>query len=440
MSETDTTGPADESTGQHSATTASADPKPTHRWRGIVGVALLSGVAGVVASRPDLLLLAGVGMVFAAYPWITPLPEPALTVDRRVSESRPRPDSTVEVTVTLRNDGDRTLHDLRVIDGVPPGLGVVEGSPRRGCVLRPGETDTFSYSVETAVGCHRFEPATVIVRDLSGSRELETTAPVEMDIRCLKSMEPPALRQDALQYLGRLSSRRGGTGLEFHTLREYLPGDPARRISWAQYARTGEPATVDFMREQRTSVVLVVDARCAAYRGRPGEAHAVQVSIDAADAVASTLLDAGNPVGIGTVGRQMSWLAPGTGSNHRIDIRRLLTTDPALAPTPAESETPVDNQFRQLCTRLNGDCQVLVLSPLLDDDIVSFVCKLDSVGVPVSVLSPDVTSAATPGQRIAGIERVNRIKRVRSDRIPVFDWDAATSLPKALARKRRVVA
>lgn len=421
------------------ATTGPAEPRPTHRWRGVVGIALLAAAVGLLSTRPSVLLLAGLGTVFAAYPWIAPVPEPTVTVDRRVSESRPIPGDPVEVTVTVRNDGDGTLYDLRVVDGVPPGLAVVEGSPRAGCLLRPGETTTFSYALEPTVGCHRFGPVTVIARDLSGSREITMTATIEMDIRCHKPARRPALRADALRHLGQLTGDSGGSGLEFYALREYLPGDPARHIAWAQYARTGEPATVDFLREQRTRVMLVIDAREAAYRSRPGHAHAVQLSVEAADLISTTLQDAKNPVGVGTIGRRVSWLAPRLGSKHRVDLRRVLTTDPALAPTPPETETDIDSQFRQLCIRLQDASQVLFLSPLVDDAAVAFVCKLDSIGVPVSVVSPDVTDRETAGQRLAGIERRNRLKRIRTDGIPVLDWDPRQSLPKTLARKRRVV-
>lgn len=412
--------------------------RDTHRWRGVVAVAIVAGVVGVVSNRPDVLLLGALGTVFAAYPWMFSAPEPSVTVDRRVDESTPLPGSTVEVTVTVRNDGDRPLYDLRIVDGVPPGLGVVAGTPRLGTALRPGDSDAFSYSVEATVGCHRFDPTTVIARDPSGARAVETTGAPDTEIRCRPSTSAPPLRPEALRHFGQFVSGTSGSGLEFHSLREYVPGDPARRISWSHLARTGSPATVDFLREQRTTVTLVVDAREPSYRGRADGPHAVQTSVEAADAIASPLLRTGNPVGIGTVGRCVSWLPPSTGKRHRIDVRRILTTDPALAPTPCETECDVEAQFNELRSLLPGTAQVLLLSPLLDDRIATFVEKLHSVGVPVSVLSPDVTADATAGQRLATVERQNRIRRIRRGGVPVLDWDTDESLAKTLVKRRGV--
>lgn len=415
------------------AQTAPTEATPTRRWRGIVAVALSAAAVGVLTDRPDVLLLAGLGTVYAAYPLLSGAPEPTLSVRRRLSASRPRPGERVEVTLTVRNDGDRTLMDVRVVDGVPPGLSVVEGSPRLGCLLRPGASASVTYTVDTTVGCHRFEPTTVLLRNCSGSQEVATTAAVESRIRCGLAEASPPLSGAALTHLGPRASPDGGSGIEFRSLREYLPGDPARHIAWAQYARTGEPATVEFVRERRTEVVLLLDARPAAYRGRPGQPHAVQRAVAAADAVAATLLSADTPVGLATLGRHVLWVPPGRGRRQRAALQRALTTDGALSPTPPESVPPLDEQWADLRARLGPDCQVVVCSPLLDDAIVRTVRRLAAVGVPVSVLSPDVTARDRPGERVAALERRTRVRELRGQGVTVLDWDTDEAFASALA-------
>jgi len=126
---------------------AMTDPSPTHRWRGVLAVTLVAGGLALVAKRPALLLSAVVGVVFVAYARVTPPPSPAIELDRGLDGASPSHGDRVDVTTTVRNVGDRTLFDLRIVDGVPPALAVVDGTPRHGTVLRPGESATFSYAV-----------------------------------------------------------------------------------------------------------------------------------------------------------------------------------------------------------------------------------------------------------------------------------------------------
>ena len=50
-----------------------------------------------------------------------------------------------------------------------------------------------------------------------------------------------------------------GRGIEFATLREYVPGDDIRMIEWNTTARRGSPFVKTFMEERDLSVVLAVD-------------------------------------------------------------------------------------------------------------------------------------------------------------------------------------
>jgi uncharacterized protein (DUF58 family) len=50
-----------------------------------------------------------------------------------------------------------------------------------------------------------------------------------------------------------------GRGIEFATLREYVPGDDIRQIEWNTTARRGVPFVKTFVEERDLSVMLVVD-------------------------------------------------------------------------------------------------------------------------------------------------------------------------------------
>jgi uncharacterized protein (DUF58 family) len=453
--------------------------RTTNRWRGVVAVALFAGAIGVFGKRPDVLLCAVVGVVFAVYPRVTGPPTVDLELERAVSDSAPGHDEAAEVAVTVRNVGDSTLPDLRIVDGVPPMLPVTGGSARHAAILRPGESTTFSYELTARHGTHTFEDATVVARDVSGMHEVETEVSAETEIECHAAVPEVPLRAQSEYRSGRLVTGESGSGIEFHQTREYQSGDPLSRIDWNRYARTGDLTTVEFHEERAASVVCCIDARPPAYRGRGDEPHAVSYSVAAAEEILSALLDARDRVGVAAFGRDLLWLAPGRGPDHAARSRQVLATHPTLSMQPpeaartaspqlmadggatssaaqtttwvrtttgiqpgtdartgtgaqTEAQTETEAQTAELQKRLGADTQLILLTPLLDDAIVEAALSLEAGGNAVTVVSPDVTTDETLGGRLARIQRDNRVTSLQGSGVPVVDWDTDDSLGTVL--------
>ena len=405
----------------------------TKRWRGVVAVSLFAMTAGLLLNLPSILLLAVVGVVFALYPSVTGTPDPVLSLDRRLSDDNPRQGDDVEVTVELTNDGEDTLFDVRLVDGVPPTLRVTDGSPRHAGVLRPGSSFSFSYTVTAERGKHPFDPATVVVRDLSGEQEVELSVATDTEIDCTIADAAVPLREQTLPDVGRVTSDSGGSGVEFHRTREYQRGDSPSRIDWKRFARTGSLSTIDFRRERAASVVLLVDARAAAYRGLDGDPHAVAYGVSGARQAAASLLGSRNRIGLGALGRELVWVPPGSGRTHVDDIEETLANHPTFAPTPAdEPESDHDDQLEQLLERLDDRTQVLLFSPLTDDVASGAARRIDAHGHAVSVVSPVVTADDTPPRRLAAVERRHRASALRNAGIPVVEWAPDRALAAAV--------
>lgn len=456
MAETATELPRDDRSGEggdggRRAGGEESTVRRTHRWRGIVAVVLFALAVGVLAKRPSVLLVAAVGVAFAAYPRLTGTPDPALSIEREIDPESPEHGDAVAVTTTLRNEGDETLFDLRVIDGVPPMLSVLDGSPRRATALRPGEETTVEYSLRAVRGVHRFRPATVLVRDASGATEVETTVAEETTVECAARIPDVPLRARSRHRTGQLVTDEGGSGIEFHRTRRYERGDPVSRIDWRRLARTGELTSIDFREERLADVVLCVDARAAAYRaGAPDEPHAVAHGVAAAGTIAETLFDSDHRVGLATIGRELTWLPPGAGQDHEERFRRRLASDPAgsvvppnepldgvLDPDGEGDARSLDRQLAALRTQLDPNAQVLLLTPLCDDAATRIAQVFESAGCAVTVVSVDVTDDATPGGRLARVERENRLHRLRNAGVPVVDWNPDARLGTALAAMGR---
>ncbi|WP_435347555.1 DUF58 domain-containing protein [Haloarchaeobius sp. HRN-SO-5] len=410
----------------------------TNHWRGVAALTFLAGGFGVVYRQPSLLLAAVVGVGYLAYVQVTEVPAATVHVRRELSDATPDLGDEVDVTVAVTNEGETVLPDLRVVDGVPEELSVVAGTPRLGTALRPGETDSFSYTVTAKRGTHEFKTCETILRDWSGQRERHTRFRTGGEMVCTPSLSatiPMPLRKQTSQYAGRVETDVAGDGVEFHSTREYRAGDPLSRVDWRRYARTGDLATLQFREERAATVMLLLDLRAEAYvRRESDELHAADLGINAAGQVFTTLLETGDRVGITALAPRSVWLSAGLGNEHRARVEELFAHHPALSAERPGGHYSVTLGVRTLRKRLSGDVQVVFFSPLCDDDAVQAARLLHVHGHKVTVLSPDPTAGESVGQRFARVERRNRITELREGGVRVADWSPDEPLAEALAR------
>lgn len=414
----------------------------TGRWVGVIGVTLLLVGVGVVARQPAPVLVGAVGVGYGLYARAGEAPEATLHAERRLTDETADPGERVVVTVTVRNVGEAFLPDVRLVDGVPPGLDVVDGPARAATALEPGASATFSYAVRATRGTHDWEPVRVITRNASGSRERETAVDAAVDIRlsCTPSLSAGGdlpLRGLTTQYHGRVPTAIGGDGVEFHATREYRHGDPLRRVDWNRRARTGELATTEHREERAATVVLLIDARESAYVAPDPDADtAVESAVDAAGRTFSALLSSGDRVGIAALGPRDCWLPPGSGTDHAARGRDTLATAPALAPTPSDDRFHPSSWFRRFRRRLPADAQVLFLTPLVDRYAVALARRIDAHDHLVTALSPNPTATDTPGRSLVARERSERIRELRQAGIRTVEW-GDRSFPVAVAAAKR---
>ncbi|WP_049972237.1 DUF58 domain-containing protein [Haladaptatus cibarius] len=408
-------------------------------------VALLAGAAGVVTGNATILLSSVVGFAYTAYRLGTSAPTLAVELDREVSERSPRPSEKVTVTLTVRNVGESAIPDLRIVDGVPERLAVVDGSPRHGTSLGADEEISFSYTIRTRRGAHEFEPTTLVAQSISGTEEKREKRTVETTITCDTFVEDVPLRAQTTASPGHITTDASGEGLEFHSTREYQPADPMSRIDWKRFARTQELTTVNFRESRSASVLLLVDARSeASIARRSGEPDAIDLSVYAAKRIATSLVRENNRVGVSVYGKQQMYLSPSGGREQAVRVRSELEDVPTPSSVPSGSglfsakrkQEMARRKLQKIRKRLGSETQVVFLSPMADDEAVDAAKRLDAYGHAVTVVCPDVTATETPGGSVAHLARRERLSEVRKGGLRVVDWSPDDPLAAAISKSQ----
>ncbi|WP_128478144.1 DUF58 domain-containing protein [Halorussus pelagicus] len=448
------------------------------RFRGALAGTLLLTTLGLLYAEARLFAAAAVPLAYVAVGALSSLSgatEPEVT--RAFDPASPPPGGEVEVTLTVHNPGESALADVRIVDGVPDELAVSSGSPRAAVALRPGEEATVSYSVVAKRGDYEFGDPAVRVRTVSGTDRVTTAveADGETTLSCSRSVADPPFGRASPRRVGTHTTDSGGEGIEFHSTREYRPGDPISRLDWRRFAKTGDLTTVRFREERAARTVVVVDARPVA-RTTPsaGYPNGAALSAYAAERLYDALTGANVATSVTAVGLgeddlegglppdDLPWAdSDGAGSARLVfDAvgRAADRDDPDSVPTdgtspvtataaaaadggvPDGSSDPADAMTRRLLARLPGDAQVVVVSPVLDDWPESLARALAARGHDVAALSPDVTGGdarSSPGRSVAATRRAIRLWDLRTAGATTVDWDVDDPLGIALERSLR---
>ncbi|EMA12221.1 DUF58 domain-containing protein [Haloarcula marismortui] len=446
------------------------------RWSGGLAAALFLVSVSLLTAEPLLLAATAIPLIYVAYGALSRMPAGTdLQATRSVSDAQPTPGEPVAVELTLTNTGSSSLTDVRVIDGVPEELAVVEGSPRLCTSLRPNESATLSYAVMAKRGTYTFDAAAVRVRTLSASDEVTVDLPVAGDgtLTCSNTVSEVPMADATLPRAGTLPTDTGGSGLEFHSTRSYQPGDPVNRIDWRRYAKTDELTTIDYREEQAVRTVLVVDARPPArVTPEPGFPTGAELSAYAAerlfDALSRTsvvasvcavgLASEDVPGGLGPDG--LAWV-DASGGHAAAHARQIFDSvgraaarqsdadsagdadvseddqpeqpgGEATRATTADGGTIEDPALLAVLARLPPTAQVVVFSPAADDWPVSLVSSLSVREYPTTLVSPSLARGDSLGAAVASTERTARLQRAELSGATVIDWDLDSPIDVAL--------
>ncbi|WP_161803754.1 DUF58 domain-containing protein [Halolamina sediminis] len=426
----------------------------------LVGGLFLLGL-GLFYAKATLVAGATIPFVYVGYAALSTLPgDLSIDVKRTVDDRQLTPGDPVEVTVSVTNTGDSVVTDLRIVDSVPKELAVTDGSARASLALRPGSTGSFSYTVIAKRGDFAFGDARLVARSLLGTDTATLSATVSGadSVNCTDPAALDGLDQATKLRTGVTQSDQGGEGLEFHSTREYRPGDAQNRVNWRQYAKTGDLVTTEFRQERAAREIVLLDVRSETrrsfapthptgaeyaayaaeaavehYRGLGHRVSLAVLGVDAAD-VEMSIREAGNALWVENAGTETGQHAADAVFSAAADVAARRTAANTALTSLAENESEPDRRdVSGLIAQFPERAELLIVSPLVGRAPLSYAKRAAVVGNEPTLLSPDPTGEASAGGRLHGARREIRLREGRGVCERVIDWPAERSLSAVAA-------
>lgn len=401
------------------------------RYVGVGVFLLLLFISGVMTYHPGA-IAAGIGCMIFLYLGLIKQP-PAITTDtveitRSITPTVAQPEQPVSVTVTVKNVSDETLTDIRVVDGTPDELTIVSGTPRGAGSIRPGEEITVTYSVVARRGEYAFDTLHLRVRSLVGNTwrdvTIQETHPSSM--QCTVTADGTPVTEKGTSFIGSMLGVESGEGIEFDKTREYTRGDSPRRINWRDLAKRGELSTIVYREHQTMTVNIVADFTASTYV--ESAEHNIPLPLIISNGVYEVtreLLHGNHNVGVTALGVTGEF----TESNHVQDGEKPWTTlkhqmgkqqQRYVRDVLSEVDQRVDTDTANITTRdidtdtfikeqkvwAPNNSQYIVVSPLLDSDIVDLIEQLNIITRDITVIVPVVAPESTSSTETAYTEHI----------------------------------
>jgi uncharacterized protein (DUF58 family) len=216
----------------------------------------------------------------------------------------------------------------------------------------------------------RFEFGAVAVRHLSrwrlAWRTTETwhaeAVKVYPNLRRAREAELKALGAQSLVAAHRRTSWRG-EGRDFESLRDYVPGDELRHVSWSATARRGRLTTRQYQIERDQTILIALDAG-RLMTARIEDETKFDAAIHAALALMSAAQRGGDNAGIAVFGRRVSaYVAPARGHEQTEAVLEALH-----AVEPDLIEPSYTRAFEYVAANCKRRALVVVLTDLVDEE------------------------------------------------------------------------
>ncbi len=350
----------------------------------------------------------------------------------------------VIVELTISNNSYRRTQQLEVFDNVPHEMKMRQGINQMRMNLGPGQSARIKYRVRCPLrGHYTLGPVSVRYRNVFNLFANESKVQDRTDITVfpqVREIEEALLRSDVPKmYTGATTLKTPGPGMEFYSLREYLPGDAFRSINWKAFARTGELMVNEKTRDAVTDVFIILDTRDVSRIGTVLK-NPLEMGTIAAASISSYFIRRRDSVALVTYGERMDYLSPETGDNQGYKVLS------NLAAVRAKGSMPLQAVTNAMSSRMSRGSPVFIISSLEGDGTtLPAIRNLAARGHEVIVLSPSsidlerlISRIPRMSYEVLKLERQNRLTAISGYGAKVIDWMPDVELSQALLQVRTV--
>ena len=350
----------------------------------------------------------------------------------------------VIVELTISNNSYRRTQQLEVFDNVPHEMKMRQGINQMRMNLGPGQSARIKYRVRCPLrGHYTLGPISVRYRNAFNLFANESKVQDRTDITVfpqVREIEEALLRSDVPKmYTGATTLKTPGPGMEFYSLREYLPGDAFRSINWKAFARTGELMVNEKTRDAVTDVFIILDTREVSRIGTVLK-NPLEMGTIAAASVSNYFIRRRDSVALVTYGDKMDYLPPETGDKQGYKVLS------NLAAVRAKGSMPLQAVTNAMSSRMSRGSPVFIISSLEGDGTtLPAIRNLAGRGHEVIVLSPSsidlerlISRIPRMSYEVLKLERQNRLTAISGYGAKVIDWMPDVELSQALLQVRTV--
>ena len=350
----------------------------------------------------------------------------------------------VIVELTISNNSYRRTQQLEVFDNVPHEMKMRQGINQMRMNLGPGQSARIKYRVRCPLrGHYTLGPVSVRYRNAFNLFANESKVQDRTDITVfpqVREIEEALLRSDVPKmYTGATTLKTPGPGMEFYSLREYLPGDAFRSINWKAFARTGELMVNEKTRDAVTDVFIILDTRDVSRIGTVLK-NPLEMGTIAAASISNYFIRRRDSVALVTYGERMDYLSPETGDNQGYKVLS------NLAAVRAKGSMPLQAVTNAMSSRMSRGSPVFIISSLEGDGTtLPAIRNLAGRGHEVIVLSPSsidlerlISRIPRMSYEVLKLERQNRLTAISGYGAKVIDWMPDVELSQALLQVRTV--
>ncbi len=358
----------------------------------------------------------------------------AVPKDRFVEGDR----QPIRLTVTNLRNEDTPM--LELYDQLSDRVRLVRGSNKRYFYLRPRQERAILYDIQTPLrGVYRLGPIALRHSDFFGLFTEEERIEDIQDISVYPRIEEHAglfvTSQRLRHYNGPFLTRQVGQSTEFYSMRDYVKGDPLRKINWKATARLRQLMVNEMERENLCDILIMLDAREVNTLGTIST-NPLEYSVKAAASLANHYIRRKNQVGLLVYNDSLQMISPGGGESQ---LSKILTM---LMATEGKGDLPFRGAFELSRPYINRRSALILLSGLeFDPTMEETVEAMVAAGFNLTVISPSpaefeagLTQTLTEKRDLVLLERENFLEDLQARGVRVIDWQPTETVSALLER------